>query len=274
MVLTLWVSMMARRWLPDRRLVAVTDSSFAALDLLAAVRRDVCIVTRLRLDANLFAPAPPRRPGQIGRPRRKGKRLPKLTQRLTDAQTPWRRVTVQDWYGEAERAVDITSGTAVWYHGGLPVVPVRWVLVRDPAGRFEPQAFLCTDPGGEPVQILKWFVLRWRLEVTFEEARVHLGLETQRQWTDKAIARTTPALLGLVSLITLWADDLTTQAAPRPRQASWYAKSDVTFSDAIAVVRRRLWLPEDFATSQETNDVLEIPRTLFERLTDTLCYAA
>jgi hypothetical protein len=157
-----------RRWLPDRRLVAVTDSSFAALDLLAAVRRDVCIVTRLRLDANLFAPAPPRRPGQIGRPRRKGKRLPKLTQRLTDAQTPWRRVSVQDWYGEAERAVDITSGTAVWYHGGLPVVPVRWVLVRDPAGRFEPQAFLCTDPGGEPVQILKWFVLRWRLEVTFE----------------------------------------------------------------------------------------------------------
>jgi hypothetical protein len=263
-----------RRWLPNRRLVAVTDSSFAALDLLAAVRRDVCIVTRLRLDANLFAPAPPRRPGQIGRPRRKGKRLPKLTQRLTDAQTPWRRVSVQDWYGEAERAVDITSGTAVWYHGGLPVVPIRWVLVRDPAGRFEPQAFLCTDPGGEPVQILKWFVLRWRLEVTFEEARVHLGLETQRQWSDKAIARTTPALLGLVSLITLWADDLMTQAAPRPRQASWYAKSDVTFSDAIAVVRRRLWLPEDFATSQETNDVLEIPRTLFERLTDTLCYAA
>lgn len=123
------------------------------------------------------------------------------------------------------------------------------------------------------MQILTWFVLRWRLEVTFEEARAHLGLETQRQWSDKAIARTTPALLGLVSLITLWADDLVAQTALRPRQASWYAKPNLSFSDAIAAVRYYLWLPEDFATSPELNDVLEIPRPLFERLTDTLCYA-
>lgn len=130
-----------RRWLPERRLVAVTDSSFAALDLLAAVRRYVCVVTRLRLDANLFAPAPPRQPGQVGRPRRKGKRLAKLAQRLAQQETPWQQVTVPDWYGEHERSVEILSGTAVWYHAGLPVVPIRWVLVRDPAGQFAPQAF-------------------------------------------------------------------------------------------------------------------------------------
>jgi hypothetical protein len=263
-----------RHWLPDRRIVAVTDSGFAALDLLAAVRRHVWIVTRLRLDANLFDPAPPRQPGQIGRPRRKGKPQPKLARRLTDPATAWQRVTVPDWYGEGERPVEITSGTAVWYHGGLPVVPIRWVLVRDPAGRFDPQAFLCTDLDADPVQILTWFVWRWRLEVTFEEARTHLGLETQRQWSDKAIARTTPVLLALVSLITLWANDLLAQDTPRPRQASWYAKPSLTFSDAIAAVRRRLWLPEGFGTSQQTTDVLEIPRALFDRLTDTVCYAA
>lgn len=263
-----------RRWLPGRHIVAVTDSSFAALDLLATVRRQVCVVTRLRLDANLFDPAPPRRPGQIGRPRRKGKPQPKLAQRLAHTDTSWQRVTVPDWYGEGERPVEITSATAVWYHAGLPVVAIRWVLVRDPAGRFDPQAFLCTDLDADPVQILAWFVLRWRLEVTFEEARAHLGMETQRQWSDPAIARTTPALLGLVSLITLWAADLIAEDIPRPRQASWYAKPSPTFSDAIAAVRRRLWLPEGFATSQETTELLEIPRALFDRLTDTLCHAA
>jgi hypothetical protein len=85
-----------RRWLPGRRIVAVTDTSFAALELLGAVRRQVDVITRLRLDANLFAPAPPRRPGQTGRPRRKGERVPKLEQRLARADTPWRRVGVPD----------------------------------------------------------------------------------------------------------------------------------------------------------------------------------
>jgi hypothetical protein len=264
----------AGRWLPERRLVAVTDTSFAALEFLAAVRRHVCVITRLRLDANLFAPAPPRRPGQRGRPRRKGARLPKLEARLARADTPWQRVSVTDWYGKGERVIEAASGTAVWFHTGLPVVPIRWVLVRDPAGEFEPQAFLCTDDSVAPRQILQWFVWRWRLEVTFEEARAHLGIETQRQWSEKAIARTTPALLALFSLVTLWASDHRAQTAGSPRQASWYAKSSLTFSDAIAAVRSRLWCSESFATSQPGHDVVKIPRALFHRLTDTLCYAA
>jgi hypothetical protein len=263
-----------RRWLPDRRIVVVADSSFAALEFLDAVRRHVIIVTRLRLDANLFAPPPPRRKGQSGRPRRKGERLPKLADRLTQADTQWRRVIRTDWYGQGERRVEIASGTAVWYHGGLPVVPLRWVMVRDPAGQFRPQAFLCTDESVEPAQILQWFILRWRLEVTFEETRRHLGIETQRQWTDKAIARTTPALTGLFSLITLWAGEVFTQADHRPRQAAWYSKTTLTFSDALAAVRLRLWCPEDFAMSRSSSDNVEVPRALLERLTNTLCYAA
>ena len=210
-----------RRWLPEpeRRIVAVADSSFAALEFLGAVRRHVTLITRLRLDANLFAPAPPRRTGQNGRPRRKGERLPKLDERLTRSDTPWRRVTVADWYGAGERTVEIASDTAVWFHAGLPVVPLRWVLVRDPERKFKPQAFLCTDEAADPVQILHWFILRWRIEVTFEETRRHLGVETQRQWTDKAIARTTPALLALFSLVTLWAGELFARTGQPPRQA-------------------------------------------------------
>ena len=118
------------------------------------------------------------------------------------------------------------------------MVPLRWVLVRDPSGQFKPQAFLCTDETIAPAQILQWFVLRWRLEVTFEETCRHLGIETQRQWTEKAIARTTPALLGLFSLITLWAADLFNQAHCLPRQAAWYSKTSLTFADALAAVRR------------------------------------
>jgi hypothetical protein len=153
-------------------------------------------------------------------------------------------------------------------------VPIRWVLVRDPGGKFKPQAFLCTDETVDPTQILRWFVLRWRLEVTFEEGRRHLGVETQRQWSDKAITRTTPALLALFSLVALWAAEPLAHTTRSPRRASWYAKPELTFSDALAAVRQCLWWPEGLATSRPGNDVVKVSRALLERLTDTLCYAA
>src|SRR4051794_20379832 len=158
--------------------------------------------------------------------------------------------------------------------GTMPVVPIRWVLVRDPGGKFKPQAFLCTDETVDPTQILRWFVLRWRLEVTFEEGRRHLGVETQRQWSDKAITRTTPALLALFSLVALWAAEPLAHTTRPPRRASWYAKPELTFSDALAAVRQCLWWPEGLATSRPGNDVVKVSRALLERLTDTLCYAA
>ena len=228
------------RWLPGRQIVVVSDHSFAALDLLDAGRRHVCMISRLRLDARLFAPAASRHPQAVGRPRRTGERLPTLKQRLADPQMPWRAITVAAWYGGADRLVEIATGTGVWSHPGLPVVPLRWVLVRDPVGEFKPQAFLCTDTAADPADILTWFVRRWATEVTFAEARRHLGVETQRQWADKAIARTTPALLGLYSVIALAADDLNRQRSLTVRSAGWYHKDKPTFSDAIAAVRRQL----------------------------------
>jgi hypothetical protein len=256
----------------ERRLIAVADSSYAAIELLMAVCRRLTVITRLRLDARLFDPPPPRRPGTWGRPRMSGARQPTLAERLADPTTRWRRVTVAGWYGRTERQVDLISGTALWYHPGKRV-PVRWLLVRDVAGAFEAQGFLCTDPDADPLDMLRWFVRRWSVEVTFAEVRRHLGVETQRQWSDLAIARTTPALLALFSLVTLWAEDLL-DGGILPRRAAWYPKPRPSFSDALAAVRYRLWTSTTFATSQSHGDVAEIPRATLEQLVQAACYPA
>jgi hypothetical protein len=263
----------AARWLPDRRIIAVADSSFAAIELLRAVRRRMCMITRLRLDARLFNPPARRRPGTIGRPRVIGKRQATLAKRLADPKTRWRRLQVTGWYGRGERLVEIVSGTALWHHPGR-LVPIRYVLVRDVAGELRPQAFLCTDLDADPIDILRWFVRRWSIEVTFAEVRRHLGVETQRQWSDPAIARTTPALLGLFSLVTLWAHDLYAGEAPTPRTASWYSKPLPTFSDALARVRRELWTHHDFCISAAVPDLVKLPRAAINALIGAACYAA
>jgi hypothetical protein len=265
-----------KRWLPDRRVVVVADSGFSALELIAAVRRHVCLITRLRLDASLFEPAPKRRKGQMGRPALKGKRRPKLNAVLADPKTVWTSVTLTEWYGGQSRKLEYVSQTAVWYHNGMPPAAIRWVLVRDPSGQRDPQAFLCTDLDLEPTAILKRFVCRWRIETTFQEVREHLGVETQRQWSDLAILRTTPALLGLYSLVTVWAHGLMRQPSTvvRPHPAAWYNKHQPTFSDAIAAVRRVLWSPPSFSMSRSDSESIEIPITLLNRFVETLCLAA
>jgi hypothetical protein len=267
---------LVRRWLPGREVVLVTDSSFAALELLDQVVRlsRVSMITRLRLDAALYDSPPPREPGQRGRPRRKGKRRPTLEVVLADEKTQWSKLTMDDWYGEGPREVDVATDTAVWYHSGKPPVAIRWVLIRDPQERFKPQALLSTNLEYTAEQMLTWFVRRWTMEVTFEEARAHLGMETQRQWNDRAIARATPALLSLYSIITLTAHLLIEKGATCVRSTTWYSKTRPTFSNAIAWVRRQLWDHIHFSTSRQETDMIKIPRALLERFTEALCYAA
>jgi hypothetical protein len=264
------------RWLPHRELIFVADSSFAVIALLQRVSElsDVSLITRLRLDAALYDPAPPRLPRQNGRPRLKGARRPTLKAVLDDPATRWRKLKVANWYGGAERKVEVCTDEALWYHSGMPPVRIRWVLIRDPKGEFEPQALVSTNLKHTPRQILEWFVRRWSMEVTFEEARRHLGIETQRQWSDLAIARTTPALFGLYSLVTLVAEAMLKSEARVPRTAAWYAKERLTFSDALAMVRRYLWSECHFSTSAAKADLVKVPRVLLERLTDAVCYAA
>jgi hypothetical protein len=277
-LLTDWARQMliqVRTWLPNRLLVVVADSTYAALELLAAAQglaQPVTMITRLRLDAALYDPAPPRPAGRRGRPRKKGVRQPTLAMRLTDPATVWAEQLVT-WYGRSTRTIRLATGTAIWYHTGLPPVAIRWVLVTDPEGQFRPQALLCTDVHASPTQIVEWFVLRWQLEVTFEEARAHLGVETQRQWADLAILRTTPALLALFSLVTLFAHQLL-QGQPLPtRQAAWYTKAVPTFADTLAFVRQHLWPVTILWMSPNAADVIQIPKALFDRLTDTLAFA-
>jgi hypothetical protein len=168
----------------------------------------------------------------------------------------------------------VATGTAVWYHSGLPAVALRWVLIRDPAGGFDPQALLCTDPARSAQQIVEWFVLRWQLEVTFHQARAHLGVETQRQWSDRAIQRTTPTLLGLFAVVTLVAHVLLQGQALPVRQAAWYTKPLPTFVDTLALVRRELWAIPVFSLARQPTDRIEIPRSRWDRVTDALAYTA
>ena len=270
-----WMLLQVRRWVPKRSLVVVADNSFAVLELLAQMAGlpvPITLIVRFRLDAALYEPAPPLQPGQKGRPRKKGKRLPTLETIAADPSTQWQKVTVPNWYGQRNREVEIVSDTAVWYHSGKPVVPIRWVLIRDPQGSFQTQALLSTDPTLEPLQILIWFVRRWRMEVTFHEVRTHLGVETQRQWSDAAIARTTPTLLGLFSLVTLLAHQSARSQQLPVRQAAWYKKETPTFSDALALVRRQIWQHQHFSISTPQGDIQKIPVSEIQPWLDALCY--
>lgn len=276
--LTDWARQMIyqlRRWLPQRNLVVVGDTSYAVLDLLHACQqlaRPVTLVTKLRLDAALYAPAPPYE--GCGRPRKKGKRLPTLSALLMAKTTPWCKQDIP-WYQGAVRPMEISSDTAVWYHAGKPPVPIRWVLIRDPQGVYDPIALLATNPNATPHQIVAWFVRRWSVEVTFEEARRHLGVESQRQWSDLAIQRSTPSLLGLFSWVTLVAHHLHQSQSLPVQQAAWYTKPLPTFADALAWVRHLLWsYPSTFRMSSSQADIVKVPRPLFDHLVNALCYAA
>jgi hypothetical protein len=261
------------RWLSGRQVVAVADRSFAAIELLATVSAHVTMITRLRLDAALYDPAPERRPGQVGRPRKKGPRQPSLTDRLSGPNVRWTAAEVSPWYGRSACTLEIATGTAVWWHPGMPVVPLRWVLVKDPTETLDPKAFLCTDLQVDPIDVLRWFVRRWTVEVTFEEVRRHLGVETQRQWSDLAILRTTPCLLGLFSIVTLMADRLASDGTLPVRQAAWYRKQHPTFSDALAGVRMLLWQHGDFLRSGSETETMTIPKPFYHRLLSAIAYA-
>jgi hypothetical protein len=262
-----------RRWLPDIDLTVVGDSAYSVIELgLACRRRGVGLIAPLRLDARLFAPAPERAPGTVGRPRVAGDRLPDLDVVLADPKTTWTNVEVR-WYDGAARDLEVVSGTAVWYHNGFEPLPVRWVLTRDPAGRLEPRAYFSTRPEDRAASIVAEFVKRWPIEVTFEEARAHLGVETQRQWSDLAIERETPCLLGLYSVVALLGDALHKASPITIRATAWYPKAEATFSDVLAAVRRECWGSLDIRTSQRGPCYAEIPRPQLDRLRNAVCYA-
>lgn len=263
-----------RRWLPERLLVLVVDGGFAAVALaLACTASEVVMVSRMRLDAALYHPPGPHPARKRGQKPTKGPRQRSLKCWATRSDTPWESVVV-NWYHGERKPLQVFSRTALWYTSGWAPVAIRFVLVRDPDGRLADAAFLCTDLQATPTQILEWVVMRWSVEVTFEETRAHLGLETQRQWSDPAIARTTPVLFGLFSLVTLLALRLCPTGHVPVETAAWYHKSTATFADCLALVRRYLWRARYCNNSALHADLVQLPREAFESLLDELPLAA
>lgn len=235
--LLIWL---VRRWFPKHEIVLVGDGGFAATSLGHTCRRlRVRFISRLLLTAQLYDPVPPQPKGKPGVKPKKGPRQPKLTQRVTNRATAWLSQEIP-WYAGQKLKMDLVTGTALWHRDGEDPLPIRWVLLRDPSGKRSPFALFCTDPTVPMLQLIAWYVSRWNIEVTFEEVRAHLGLETQRQWSTLAIVRTTPCLLGLFSLVVLMAYALHPDHLPT-RQAACYPKAEPTFVDALASVHRHLW---------------------------------
>jgi len=272
-----WVRQMmkqVRRWLPGRQLVLVVDGGCAAVSLaLACVYHHVTMVWRLRWDAALYHRPEPQPPGKRGPKPTTGKRQRRLQGWAERSDTPWEAVEVE-WYGGQLKTLWVFSRTALWSTPKLPPVAIRVVIVCDPEGKLRMEAFLCTDLQATPVQILQWVVMRWSVEVTFEEGRAPLGLETPRQWSDQAIARTTPVLLALFSIVTLLALRLS-QGGPIPVQATaWYHKPEPTFADCLALVRRHLWRAQYLVNSAVDPEFVQFPRKVFELLLTGLPLAA
>ena len=233
--------------------ILVGDGAYACMDLaLTCIKLNVALISRLRLDAQLFE-FPVFEKKKLGRKPIKGKRI-QLKELLNSTQA-WQCETV-NWYGSETRQIEYLTFTCLWYHAGFTPVTLRIVLVKTPGGKNEAEAFFSTDISLKPTQIVQYFVLRWNIEVTFEETRAHLGVETQRQWSDKAIARTTPLLMGLLSFVTLTAFKMH-QLKPliSMETASWYdKKGELTFSDILAVVKRSIWSNKYFSKSTSTLD--------------------
>jgi hypothetical protein len=264
-----WVRQMiaqVRRWWPGRRLVLVVDGGFAAVSLaLACVKYHVAMVSRLRWDAALYHPPGLQPPSKRGRKPLKGERQRSLQGWAERSDTPWETVEVH-WYGGQKRKLWVFSRTALWYTPGLPPAAIRYVLVADPEGKLRMEAFFCTDPEATPVEILQWVVMRWSVEVTFAEVRAHLGVETQRQWSDQAIARTTPVLLAVFSLVTVLALQLSRDEPIPVPVTAWYHKVEPTFADCLALVRRHLWRARYLVNSGPQAEFVQFPWKTFELL--------
>lgn len=200
----------------------------------------------------------------------KGKRLPKLSHVLVDPKTTWQRSKVK-WYDGNTQVLEWCSGTAWWYRAGQPPLPIRWVISRDPAGKRAVRMYFSTDPQQTGLSLVLDFIKRWAIEVTFEESRAHLGIETQRQWSDLATLRSTPCLFGLDSLVAVLGHALHPTGALPFQPTAWYRKQQATFGDVLATVRRQLWGNFSYSTSAHDPNFVFIPRSDLSRLAQAVC---
>lgn len=265
---------LVRRWLPARAIVLVVDGAFAAVKLAQQCRAsNVVMVSRIKINTVLYHRAEEQPAGKRGPKPKKGKRQRSIKEWAARSDTPWESVEAE-WYGGRKKKLKVFSRTGLWYRAGWEPVEIRYVLVRDPEGKLKDEVFMCTDTAASAEQILEWVVMRWSVEVTFEEGRAHLGVETQRQWSDKAIGRTTPVLFGLFTIVTLEAMKMSAGGQIPVAQTAWYQKEEATFSDCLALVRRQLWKARKLVKTGDQAEVINFPSTDFDLLIESLPLAA
>ena len=218
-----------------------------------SLKYGIALVSRLRHDARLFDFAPEKQ--GCGRPAKKGHRLMPPREMLSCPDLKWTEAIVK-WYGGKKRRIAYATMTCLWCAQGYEPLPIRLVLLKDLEGMYEPIALMGTDIDFKltAVEVIEWFVARWNQEVTHREAREHLGVETQRQWSDKAIARTTPVLFALYSMVVLVADRIQMSSPIKMAATAWYKKKHLTFSDLLREVRRQLWGSKYFNLLYEKGD--------------------
>lgn len=243
------------RWQPARRLILIGDGAFAAIELVLTCRTlHVPLIARLRWDAALYHPPGKQPAGKKGPKPKKGPRQRRLSIWTKRADTPWQEQDLV-WYGGKPQKRCLFSRTALWHRVGYDPVPIRYVIVRDPAGKQRDDVLFSSDPDLDPVQIVQYFVMRWSVEVTFEEVRAHLGFESLRNWKDKAVERTSPAILSLFSIITLLANRLKPAGDIPVQQSAWYKKTEPTFADVLTLVRHAIWKERLLENSEENHEL-------------------
>jgi hypothetical protein len=268
-----------RRWQPKREIMVVGDGTYAVVNLIRHcqdLQQAVTLIARLRLDALLYDPPEPRPKSKRGPKPKKGAKQPTLGERLQATTTVWKPLTVP-WYGGISRCIEFATGTALWHRRGQDPVPMRWVLMRCPSDspkkeQFKPIALFSSNLTTSAQQVITAFILRWYIEVTFQELRAHLGFETQRQWSTRAIERTTPCLFGIFSLVVLMAKIRHCDQLPI-RRTAWYDKKEASFSDVLAAVRRDLWSSWNCDTSPANPDLLLFPKTMAHSLFEIASYS-
>ena len=256
---------------PGRRFVFAGDSAYGTHEVARFCRRHrgrLTLVSKLHPDANLYDPPGPYR-GR-GRPPVKGARRAKPSAAAGPAAT--REDLDVAWYGGGRRRIDVVGEAAHWFKSGHGLVALRWVSVRDRTGTHRDEFLYATDPALTPAEIVGYYCGRWNIETTFQEVRAHLGLETTRGRCAKTVTRAAPCLFGLYSVVALIYD--ATPAALRSGAIEWPGKATVTFSDALACVRRRAWSEGVLRQAGGGPGLAELPDQVRELLLTTLAPAA
>ena len=239
----------------QRSVYLVVDGSFTTLELMmVSQEQSIGLIGRMKLNARLYDLPPKVYPKNKRGPKPPvGKKLMSMEKRLTDKRIKWKQVTFSEWYGNKQKQMLITSGVAIWRKNNTMLVKVKWVLIKDPDGKLDPVLLACSDFEISAENMVRFFVRRWRVEVTFAEVRRHLGVETQRQWSDLAIERTTPCLMALFSIVCLFGNHLNDCQIIQPNHTAWYKKKGVTFSDVLAAVRVEIFQKTKLLISHENS---------------------